>query len=395
MAVTPLPALDRTASTFKTDVDTFFAQKLPTFSQEVNTVASAADASASAANTSKNAAATSATNANSSAIGANTSAVQALASAQSALGYSNAASSSSSSASGSATAAGNSATAASNSAATALTQANRAQTAADSIASGPVTSVNGKTGAPVLNKSDIGLSLVDNYSVAARGLLGGGPAVMTSIPNIDDFTTVTNGWYAISATGTTGTKPPGESWGTILVSGRAFQADSRVNQLFFSDGFSKLWFRSNISGTWTAWQDLTRPAKTSMKRRPLTPSEDTLSEVWSHILSIPLYLDKSINASAAASQALDLSSYSIFDFTLTTATTFSISNAPGLAGETLTIVVRIRQGSTAYALSWFSGITWLTPNWVAAPAPAAGKITEYVFSTVNGTAWFGRVGAGS
>lgn len=54
MAITPLPALDRTSATFKTDLDDFFLTDLPTFSTEaeaarVAIVASQAAAAASAA----------------------------------------------------------------------------------------------------------------------------------------------------------------------------------------------------------------------------------------------------------------------------------------------------------------------------------------------------------
>lgn len=51
MAITPLPSLDRTSATFKTDVDTFFATQLPTFSTQVNSVATDASTSASTATT--------------------------------------------------------------------------------------------------------------------------------------------------------------------------------------------------------------------------------------------------------------------------------------------------------------------------------------------------------
>ena len=67
MAVTPLPALDRTSATFKVDVDAFFASSLPTFSVqveaarvEVNAKESAASDAASTANTKAGEAATSA-----------------------------------------------------------------------------------------------------------------------------------------------------------------------------------------------------------------------------------------------------------------------------------------------------------------------------------------------
>lgn len=85
MAVTPLPALDRSSPTFRADVDTFFATNLPTFSTEVNTLADnvetsrlAAAASAAAALVSKDAAALSESNANTSKIAAAASAASAI-----------------------------------------------------------------------------------------------------------------------------------------------------------------------------------------------------------------------------------------------------------------------------------------------------------------------------
>lgn len=395
MAVTPLPFLDRTAATFKTDVDAFFATKLPTFSVQVSQVATDAQSAADAANTSKNAAAnsatsagTSATNAANSATAANTSKTNAATSATNAADSATAANTSKNAAAGSATAAATSAT---NSEASAV----RAKQAADSISSGPVTSVNTKTGVVTLAKADIGLSLVDNLSVFARGM-SASPAVLTTIANIDEYLTLTNGWYAVAPT-STGVKPAGETWGTLIVAGRAFQSDARVNQFFFSEagGNAKVFARSNIGGSWTPWDQLTRPSKSAMKRRPLTPSEDTLTEVWSHILSIPLYLDKSLTTTAAASQVLDVSSYSVYDFLLAATTTFSFANLPSLAGETLTVVVRIRQDATTpRSIAWPSNITWLTPQSVAPQTPTVGQIVEYVFSTVGSPAnWYGRIGA--
>ena len=49
MPVTPLPSLDRTSPSFKTDLDTFFLTKLPAFSSEVNAVVAEAQADADAA----------------------------------------------------------------------------------------------------------------------------------------------------------------------------------------------------------------------------------------------------------------------------------------------------------------------------------------------------------
>lgn len=75
MAVTPLPSLDRTSPTFRTEVDTFFETQLPTFSTEINALATevqadvdAAAASAQAALNSANASASSASASSASAI---------------------------------------------------------------------------------------------------------------------------------------------------------------------------------------------------------------------------------------------------------------------------------------------------------------------------------------
>lgn len=393
MAVTPLPFLDRTAATFKNDVDAFFATKLPTFSVQVNQVATDAQSAADAANTSKNAAAnsatsagTSATNAANSATAANTSKTNAATSATNAADSATAANTSKNAAANSATAAVTSAT---NSEASAV----RAKQAADSISSGPVTSVNSKTGVVTLNKADLGLSLVDNLSIYARGM-SAGPAVLATLSTIDESINLTNGWYGVGST-TVGAKPPGEAWGSLLVVGRAFQGDARVNQIFFSETTSRIWARRNTGGSWAGWRELTRPLPgASGYRKPLIGSADGVNDEWSNILSIANYLDKSFTGTAAAAQTLDVSVYSVFDFLLAAATTFSFANVPSLAGETITVVVRIRQDSTARLITWPSNITWLTPQGISPQTPTVGQIVEYIFSTVGSPAnWYGRVGA--
>ena len=91
MAITPLPALDRTSSTFKADVDLFFASQVPGFAAEanvlqadVNAKQAAAAASASAASTSASNSANSATNSATSATNASTSSTNAAYSAEAA-----------------------------------------------------------------------------------------------------------------------------------------------------------------------------------------------------------------------------------------------------------------------------------------------------------------------
>lgn len=108
--------------------------------------------------------------------------------------------------------------------------------------------------------------------------------------------------------------------------------------------------------------------------------------------SMAQYIDKTVtNAAATGTVTLNLSAADVFDLTLSGNTTLALSNAPTLSGETFTIVVRVRQGATAYSLAWFPGITWLATSTPA--TPAANKIAEYVLSTTNGTVWLGRRGA--
>lgn len=64
MPMTPLPTLDRTSATFKTDVDDFFATDLPLFVSEANALETAVDADATSASNSASAASSSASAAN-------------------------------------------------------------------------------------------------------------------------------------------------------------------------------------------------------------------------------------------------------------------------------------------------------------------------------------------
>lgn len=392
MAVTPLPSLDRTAATFKTDTDTFFASQLPTFSVQVNQVATDAQASATAANSAKTAAATSATNAANSATAANTSKTNAATSATNAAKSEANAADSATAAAGSATAANSSKTAAATSATNAANSATRAETAAASIASGPVTSVNGKTGAPVLNKNDIGLPLVDNVSVKAVGI--GVTPLLGGMANLDEFIDTSNGWYSINPS-TTGTPPPGVVRGVVIVSGRAFQADARIVQLLFPENSTKIFTRSNTGGTWTDWVEVTLPSVTGIARKPLTTGEaSSTAREWSDTLSIPKYIDKIVYGDRTGAVNLNCNDGSVFDFSLTGNITLALQNPPTLSGESLTLIVRIRQNASPKTITWFSGITWLTPGGAVPATPSASQIIEYILSTnQNGSAWFGRVGA--
>lgn len=122
-------------------------------------------------------------------------------------------------------------------------------------------------------------------------------------------------------------------------------------------------------------------------------TESAVQEVKNKSFS-GIYRDKTYeNNVATGTVTLDLSQADVFDLTLAGATALEISNAPTLSGETFAIVVRVSQGATAFALTWFSGITWLTSGGTAPAAPAANKSVEYILSTMDGTSWIGRKGA--
>lgn len=110
------------------------------------------------------------------------------------------------------------------------------------------------------------------------------------------------------------------------------------------------------------------------------------------------YIDKVlVNATTTGTQNLACGTYSVFNLTLTGATTLTISTMPTFTANTeaFTIVVKIVQGATAKSLTWFSGITWLTSGGTAPTTPSANKTVEYIFTNIDsvGTAWVGRVGA--
>lgn len=106
------------------------------------------------------------------------------------------------------------------------------------------------------------------------------------------------------------------------------------------------------------------------------------------------YLDRTVtNATATGTVTLDLSQGSTFDLTLSGNTTLALSNVPVLTNETLNIFISVTQGTTAYSLTWFGGITWITAGSIAPAAPAANKINEYIITTKAPGVYKGRKGA--
>ena len=111
----------------------------------------------------------------------------------------------------------------------------------------------------------------------------------------------------------------------------------------------------------------------------------------------PLFKGKVANLTVGpGAQSLNLSTHDYFNLFLGGTTTLTLTGVPSLTNsEYFGFVVKVGQGATPYALTWFNNITWLTTNGLAPNAPAAGKSREYLFTTVDGTNFIGRAGSGT
>ena len=111
----------------------------------------------------------------------------------------------------------------------------------------------------------------------------------------------------------------------------------------------------------------------------------------------PLFKGKVANLTVGpGAQSLNLSTHDYFNLFLNGTTTLTLTGVPSLTNsEYVGFVVNVGQGATPYTLTWFNNITWLTTNGLAPNAPAADKSREYVFTTVDGTNFIGRVGSGT
>ncbi len=111
----------------------------------------------------------------------------------------------------------------------------------------------------------------------------------------------------------------------------------------------------------------------------------------------PLFKGKVANLTVGPGvHSLDLSTHDYFNMFLGGTTTLTLTGIPSLANsEYFGFVVKVGQGATPYALTWFNNITWLTTDGLAPNVPAANKTREYVFTTVDGTNFIGRAGSGT
>lgn len=98
------------------------------------------------------------------------------------------------------------------------------------------------------------------------------------------------------------------------------------------------------------------------------------------------------NATASGAININLALGGVFEYTLAGDVTFSISGAPTLSNEVMSFVVKVNQGATPRAVTWFNNLLWLSVDG-APSSPSANKSAEYIFTTTDGVNFIGRKGA--
>ena len=154
----------------------------------------------------------------------------------------------------------------------------------------------------------------------------------------------------------------------------------------------------------TAWNSLPYQNKASPGASSGASSGATLGantftgQQYAPSFASPLFKGKAADQVVVGpgTQALNLSTHDYFNLLLDGDTTLTLTGVPSLTNsEYIGFVVNISQDIMPFSLTWFNNITWLTTNGLAPNAPAANKTREYLFTTVDGTNFIGRVGSGT
>jgi hypothetical protein len=234
-----------------------------------------------------------------------------------------------------------------------------------------VTSVAGKTGVITLVKADVGLADVDNTADSAKPISTLQAAAINAKEPTIAGSTATNYWNGLKGwSDFAGSVRAALLTGLDLTVSTAVEAGDTV-----------------LAGIGKLQKQITDLAALLAAKANLSGATFT-GKIIGTLLSMAGYLDKTVtNAAATGTVTLDLSAGSVFDLTLTGNTTLAFSNVPTLTGETYCVLVRARQGGTAYTLTQPSGTTPITSGGAVPATPAANKIAEYIYSTANGTAW--------
>ncbi|MFK3971125.1 hypothetical protein ACI2KS_10400 [Pseudomonas sp. NPDC087358] len=292
------------------------------------------------------------------------------------------------------------------------------KTKLDGVAAGAqvntVTSVAGRTGVVVLAKADVGLGSVDNTADTAKPVSTAQQAALdlkaplaspalTGTPTTPTATAGTNTTQVASTafvTAAAATKEPTVTAGTSAQywSGvKAFVDFATSVRAAVLTGLDLTVSTAVVAGDTLLvaigklQSQITALTTTVAAKLSLTGGTLT-GKLSGTVLSMADYLDKvTVNAAATGTATLDLSVSSVFDLTLTGNTALAFSNIPALTNEIYTVVVTVRQGTTAFTLTQPSGVTVIKS--AAIDTPGASKQKDYIYSTKNGTAWELREGA--
>lgn len=138
---------------------------------------------------------------------------------------------------------------------------------------------------------------------------------------------------------------------------------------------SSIYMRCKYMGTWSSWTRMINEQSGVTNFQRYEVQQPKLKD----------YTETIVSQSGSGSIALNLSNANFFNIVINGATTFSFTN-PAVTGQCHSFTLRVRQGGTAYAVTWPASVKWKD-----SAAPDLSTINsdyDVVFSTIDGgTTW--------
>lgn len=119
----------------------------------------------------------------------------------------------------------------------------------------------------------------------------------------------------------------------------------------------------------------------------LTSQGSASAPVWSSTITTPVFVGSRETQVAIAASAIDLSLGNWFTKTITTTTTFTVSNVPS-SGTAASFILNLTNGGSN-TINWWSGMTWA--GGTAPTLTSAGRDVLGFFTYDGGTTWSGLV----
>jgi hypothetical protein len=108
-------------------------------------------------------------------------------------------------------------------------------------------------------------------------------------------------------------------------------------------------------------------------------------------LSLPGFDKETVNASAGGAVSLQVSSATVFEYTLTSNLTLSFTSLPSLTGQSYSFVIRLITGATKFTVTWPGAtIQWINTGGAAGETAAVGKMVEFVFTYKGSNTYIAR-----